>query len=538
MLVLARVKDGYPDDVDAAVQYRLPTGLAPLPGPDGTPQAVVIRGPDAGLLRLSLALTWPPLDPGQRRVSFAEGRFRLLLRTPTATDAGQWRATPITGDAVVDRSLSLDPIEAAIARRLGERSGEVVDVEVELDVRGLAPAFPWLARGDVETLRARIAALLGSTPATWDAVQEAFSGLTTDTFTWYPLEPGALPPPADEALLSIAQHAAPILLDLTDGGWVVADGGPPHIDVSLAVPRIQTRSFGLRWSFSEFLNSQADPSQHLIDLAVPAPFEAADLHLVNDVPLAPEGIRSVIVEARTGGPSGMVRHEFLPGEPGAARLRFVRETFEELDPSWRARATVVTARGPAIHETAPRSSGLMIEVNAETLGLTPVRLAAEPDVFEHVAAIEATVGTRTLELTRERPEAWAVGRRLPPTVELSAVLNSGERKSLGSKRIGPQGLMLTPADLGVGEIASVVLRPPDDFEQRAAYLAVQIEGGPWRTVDPGAELTWPVRRESRLQPPHIRYRTRHVARGTDGVTQTMAESSWLDAVGEVVVVDI
>jgi hypothetical protein len=308
--------------------------------------------------------------------------------------------------------------------------------------------------------------------------------------------------------------------------------------VSLAVARVQTRVFGLRWSFSEFLSNLEDPSPHLIDQAVPAPFEAADLHLVNDLPLAPEGIRSIVVEARTGGPSGLVRHEFLPGEAGAAHVRFVRETFEELETSWRARATVVTSRGPVIHNSGPHASGLMIEVNTESLGLNPVHLTADPEVFEHVVALEATVGTRTLKLTRERPEAWAVGRRPPPTIDLTAVLESGERKSLGSRRIGPRGLSVTAADLGVGEIAPVVLRPPDDLQLRAAYLALQVEGGPWRTIDFGAELTWPVRLESRLQAPRIRYRTRHVPRAVDGATQPMAESGWLEGVGEVVVAEV
>jgi len=161
MLVLARAGDAYPDDSDAAVRYRLPTGLQPVVAPNGTPQAVLTRSEDGGLLQLRLAAVWPELGPGERPVPFVGGRFRLLLKTPTAQETGDWHATPVAGGVVVDRGISLTPAETAIARRLGKDTQDLVDVEVELDVRGFAPTFPWLASVDTEMLKARIAALLG-----------------------------------------------------------------------------------------------------------------------------------------------------------------------------------------------------------------------------------------------------------------------------------------------------------------------------------------------------------------------------------------
>lgn len=538
MLVLSRSEDTYPDDTDAAVRYRLPTGLAPLPGPDGTPQAVLTRSQDGGLLHLRLGATWPELQPGDRPVAFATGRFRLILQTPTARETGRWWPTPITGNAVVDRSVSLDPIEAAIAKYLGQHTNDLVDVEVELTLRGLAPPFPWLVSVELATLQSRIAALLGATPASWEAVEAAFLGLTEDTFMWHSLEARALRPPLDEALLTIAQYAAPVLLSSSDRGWVLAQGGPSRLDISLAVPRVQTRTSGLRWSFSEFLAQQSDPRKHLVDVAVPAPFVAADLCILNDVPLASNGIRSIAVEVRTGGPSGMLRHEFRAGEPSAVRLRFVRESTAELDIRWRARATIVTASGPAAVETEERSSGLLIEVNPTNLGLKALRFLAAQEVFDHVASLEISVGSRMLTLNAASPEAWAVGREPPTTVTVGAILASGERHSLGATPIGPMGMTLDAGTLGVGEIAPVVLRPPPDLDRRAAYLAVQIEGHPWRTLDPGGELALAVRRESRVQPLKLRYRTRLVSRGVEGATSVMSESAWRDGVGEVVSVDL
>jgi hypothetical protein len=538
MLVLARAGDAFLDDVDPTVRYRLPTGLEPVPGPNGAPQAVLTRSDEGGLLHLRLGCVWPELAPGERPVSFAAGRFRLLLQTPAARETGQWRPTPIAGDIVVDRSISLTATEAAIARRLGQSTQDLVDVEVELDVRGFGPTFPWLASADWGLLRPRIGALLGPAPAAWEKVEAAFLGLTEDTFTWHPTIPGAIRPPRDPALSAIAHHAVPLLLVATGAGWTVASAGPARLDFNLAVPIVQGQSIGLRWSFSEFLARQRDPSRHLIDVAVPAPFAAAELCIVNDVPLAVGGVRNILVDVRTGGPTGLLSHEFRPGEPAAARLRFVRETAEDLNIQWRARSTVVTSSGPTVlPPTDFRQSGLMIEVTPAALGFKVLRLCAEPQVFDHATALDFTLGPRTLTLTRAAPEAWAVGREPPASAAVTAQLPSAERKSLGTMPVGPLGLTIDAVTLGSGEIAPVLIQPPADLAARAAYLAVQVEGHGWRTVETGTELTLPVRRVTRLQPPRVRYRTRHVPR-RDGATSVIIESAWREAAGEIVSVEL
>jgi hypothetical protein len=538
MLVLNRIGDSYPDDADPTRRYRLPLALRPLPDASGLPQAVLSRSPDGGLLHLRLGAAWPEFASADRPVPFDAGRFRLLLQTPTALETGQWRRTPIAGDALVERSISLSPAEMAIARHLGERTGDVVNVEVELSVRGMAQTFPWLVSAAAEALQPRIAALLGAAPASWEAVEAAFLGLAEDTFTWYPLNAGAMRPPIDQALLAIARHAGPMLLTSTESGWVVNNGPTSRIDVNLQVPRLETQWIGFRWSFSEFLATQADQHRHLVDITVPDPFAAAELSIVNDLPLAPTGIRSIVVEVRTGGPSGLLRHEFLPGQPGAARLRFVRETFEDLHLEWAARCTVMTAGGPAVDNGDFRPSGQLIELNSTTLRLSVLRFLAQPDVFEHVASLEINIGNRTLVLTRASPEAWAVGRQPPATSTVTAVATSGDRHSLGEVSLGPLGLILDAGALGAGEMVRVIVRPPADLDHRAAYLAVQVEGYPWRTIDPGSDLAVLVRRESRLKPPRMRYRTRHVARVANGATSVMAESAWREGIGDLVTVDL
>jgi hypothetical protein len=329
-----------------------------------------------------------------------------------------------------------------------------------------------------------------------------------------------------------------MLLTSSDGKWALGDAGPARVDVSLNVPYVESRRFGFRWSFSEFLASQTDIGRHLVDITTPDPFAAAEISIVNDVPLASGGIRSIVVEVRTGGPSGLLRHEFLPGQPAAARLRFVRETFEELRLQWAARITMMTGAGPAVENLDFRACSQLLEINATTIGLRALRFAAERDVFDHAAALEIKIGARALTLTRASSEAWAVGRQPPLSVPVTAVLASGERHPLGTFPLAPTGMILAAGVVGVGEMAQVRVRPPADMDQRAAYLAIQVEGQRWRTIDPGSELSVAVRRASRLQAPRLRYRTRHVPRDSSGNTRVMTESAWRDATGDVVAVEL
>jgi hypothetical protein len=525
MLILTQSDGFFPDDSSAGLRYRLPDGVAPVADSNSIPQVMLGRGQGSGLLQLRLAPVWPEPKAGDRRVPFSKGRFRLLMHTPSSTEVGEWRATPISEDVIVDRSVSLNGAEAAIARRLGEGGGEVVEVEIELTVAGFAPTFPWLVQCDGELVRRTIAALMGAPPATWDKVEGAFLGLSKEMFQWHPLEPAALPPPMDGALRAIAHHARALVLESSDGGWRVKNTAPPNLTISLAVPYRDSRVFGIRWRFSEFLAAQPDPKRYLVDLSVPAPLEGAILILANDVPLAQGGIQRLEVEVKTGGPSGRVTHVFLPGQASAARIPFVRETFEDLNLEWRARLTVSTAQGPAVVESPGVKTGLAVDVTSETVGLTTLRFLATPDVFAHVTSIEITVGQRIVVLSAQKSEDWVVGRKPPVTCRIAATPAGGAKTLLGEYPVDG-GFTVDAALLGVGEVSNFVFRPAADLPARAAYLAMQVEGGPWRSLDFGAELNWPVQRANRLVAPRVRYRTRHVPRLPGGATGPIAESEW------------
>ena len=521
MLVLKAINGAYPDDRDLTLSYRLPTGLSPLPGIDNLPQAFFARSLQGGLMHLQLGLIWPELEINERQILFSAGRFRFQLKTPNSLNHGSWQPIAITRNILAVCNLLFNPTEAAIAHQLSNQGENLVDVEVELTFQGFTPTYPWLVNTETSTLKPLLASLLGSASVTWKAIETAFQELPSHAFTWHPLIPGTLPPPADEVSLLLAQQLGPLLFASDTQGWSLQEEVPPRLSTSLQIPRLQTQTMGLQWSWSNFLANQPDPSRHLIDIKVNAPFESTDLYLVNDLPLHPNGLMSLTVEIQTGGPTGQLHHEFRPNEPGAARLTFIRETFEELNLRWRAKAAVMTSQGPTVIQTDWRQTNPIIELTPTSVGLHPLKFTVDPVVFEYISKLNVQIGRRLITLTSDHSEAWAIGRSVPATVEISTLQADGTKGNLGAVPITSHGLNLGLAELGVGAVVPIILRPPADLNHRAAYLAVQIDQGPWHTVEPDTELTWSARQKTHVHPPEITYRTRYVPRSPSGQTQVM-----------------
>lgn len=531
MIVLDGRGDRFADDADRDRVYRVPESLELATSRDGVPAFALARTSDGGVLSLELVARWPSRVRGEVALPIAEGRFRLLMSTPTSRETGEWHAAAPAGAVMVNRSVSLGPAELAIAHALVERGEGLIEVELELLVEGRTPTFPWLARIDRAVLRNLIGAALGDDDSVlWSEVEDAFAGLTKSVFEWHPLEVGALPPPEDAALRALARHAAPVILE--HGTHSLAPSVPEGpVDFSLAVPREASRWFGLRWSMSEFLARQSDPSTFLLDLRAPALFEAAVIQLVNDLPLAEGGVLSVSADVLTGGPTGTMSHTFAPGEPSAARLTFVRATGGAQQVRWRPRTTVVGTNGTGVITGDYRPTDLAVRIDRDAVGLTPLRFRAEPRVFDVAASVEVAVGSLVKVLSRSAREVWAVGQTPPATVDVTVVLPDGTRHALGPHPLKNDGLFVSAAMLAIGQATTVTLRHPSD-PSGLAYLAVEIEGGHWRTLDPGEAITWSVRRAHRFAAPRLRYRSRYVPRREDGGTEAMVTSDWRDGVGD------
>ena len=536
MLTLRRDAEGFLDDTDPSLRWVVPDGLEPIVDAAGVPQVFVVRGPEAGVLTLRLRPRWPGLDARHRQATIASSRVRLVGLAAGVRSDGVWHDGGIDAEHLLGRALALDAIELAMIRRLAASGGDTLEVELEMAFEGLLPRHPWLVRIDGAGLRARLVGLLGDTTFDRSAWNDAWAGLGDDALVWWPLSADAIPVPRDEARVALAQHCLPLA---TTGGAQalrLRDDFPERLALDLSVATAGRTQVALRWSLSSFLAQVADPTVHLVEATIPDPFQAAAMHVSCDVPLAEAGVRSIDVEVTTGGPSGRLRHVFVVGAPTAVRLPFVRESAAALEPRWLARATVVTAAGPTVVETTPRATGLVLDLDAAALGIVPLRFVADPIVFNRVAAIEIEIGARRLQLTATAAEAWAVGRTPPPSVAVTAIAADGRRHGLGNLALARDGLRIGAATLGIGDDVTVVLTPPAQLEDRAAYLAVQVEGGPWQTLERGDRITWALRREDALTPPRLRYRTRDVPRDADGRSRPMRESAWIEAVGETITV--
>lgn len=538
MRTLRRDAEGFLDDLDPSLRWVVPDGLEPVVDAAGVPQVFVVRGPDAGVLTLRLRPRWPGLDGRHRQASIAASRVRLVGLAAGVRSDGVWHDGGIEAEHLLGRALALDAIELAMIRRLAPGGGDTIEVEVELAFEGLLPRHPWLVRIDGPGLRARLRALLGDGSFDRAGWNDAIAGLGDDVLTWWPLRADAIPVPRDEARIALAEHCLPLVTSGGPEALRLRDDLPERLAIDLSVATAGRTAVALRWSLSAFLAGLADPSLHLVDATVPDPFQAAAMHVTCDVPLADGGVRSIEVEITTGGPSGRLRHVFLPSAAAAVRLPFVRESAAPLEPRWLARATVVTAAGPTVVETPPRAGGTVIDLDATALGIVPLRFAADPIVFTRVAAIEIEIGARRVQLTAAASEAWAVGRTPPPSVAVTAIATDGVRHPLGNLALARDGLRVGAATLGIGDTVTVVLAPPAQLEASAAYLAVQIEGGPWRTLERGDRLPWSLRRDDVLTAPRLRYRTRHVPRDAGGRTSPMRESPWIDASGESITVTL
>jgi len=539
MLELSYTSATLLDDENSNIRYKLPIALQPLTNTDGLPQALITRTNKSGMLLLRLGAVWPVIGTNELITPFSGGQFRLFLHTPSGNESGRWHPIYPDDNELINSSIKLDLIEATIARRLGLTSSDIVDIEVELYITGRLPVYPWLVRADYRIIRQRLAALLDNIPASQEELTNAFLGLDSTLFEWHALETGTIPLPHDEALQIIAHYAKDLLFNQTNNGWEFKTETPQeHIDISLNTARIGKRIHTLTWSFSEFLANQASPDKHLIDVTTPAPFEAAKIRIINNLPLHKNGIRKISIEVQTGGPSGRLKYSFEPGTESIASLDFIRETFDDLSIKWRARITVLTSSGPRIVETDWSKSDMHIEIDNKSTGLYALKFSAVQSVFTHISEIILRIGSRTIILNQDKNEGWAVGSKVPDSLPVSVKLTTGETVKAGVMHPDKHGLTITESDIGAGEVIPVSIKTTTDSFFHNAYVAVQVKGAHWHTMEQDTVLSHPVRQINRFILPDIEYRVRHVKKDVNGKTHIMTETHWQIESGKTINIEI
>jgi hypothetical protein len=284
--------------------------------------------------------------------------MRIVSTTPTGTAAADWHPIGPRAADVVDVMLPLTPEETALARRVSEQGGSLVEIEVELDYLGRLPRLPWSATADPALVRAAVTPALGPGPFTVDAAISAFEALDSAIFRWSPNTAAA--PPRNDALArpALAVALAQELLAPDPAGVTWRSDLAEPIRIDLEVSRIADRHWPVRWSFSSFYAGLTDPGLHFEAIERPVAFQTRSLRVSCGLPIGPEGVDTLTVEIDAGDVTGLTSVSFVAGGPMSVRVPFIHRN-AAAPPRWRAHALVRGREGLVPHETAwgtPRSS--------------------------------------------------------------------------------------------------------------------------------------------------------------------------------------
>jgi hypothetical protein len=493
------------DDDDPSAWWRLPPALVPAALADGTADVRLARFEGGGTLRLRLGAE--PVT--ERPVPMLGGRLRFVLSTPTGVSSGEWHPIGPRATDLVDLVLPLSPTEAAVALRVGEIGGSLVEIEVELDYHGRLPRLPWIARADAADLRARLDPVLGAPPWSETAIDAALHALDLALFHWRSAWLGAPPRNDDVARTTVAAALVETLFSPGGQGWAPVEGA---VQLGLDEPRIAVARCVRRWSFSAFWRSLADPARYFVDVERAAPFETRMLHVTCALPLGPETIDSLQLEVDAGEITGLTHVRLRPGDPPTTRVPFVHRS-SAAPPRWRILALVRGRDGFVPVETPWRDADpLLVDLTPATTGIHPLRVDVDPDVWTHADAVDVVAGSRSVTLDAARPGAWLLFRQPPPTVAVT--WRSGDARVDGTLPVREGAVRITTLALSPGEVVSVRLVPSAALLAAAAWVGIA-RGTHLETLEPEG-VTWPVARRSRLAEPEVRFRVVQMPRRPDG----------------------
>lgn len=526
MLRLPADADGRAPDDEGGPGWRLPPALIPSTASDGAPDVRLCRYEGGGSLRLRLRAE----TVTERAVPMQAGRLRFVLSTPAGATHGEWHPVGPRAADLVDVLLPLTPEEAAVARRVGEVGGPLVEVEVELGYTGRLPRLPWTATADTATVQASLTGPLGPSPWTVEAVEQALEAVDPGTLRWSPSYPGA--PPRNDALLRPALVAALLEALFVSGPagleWATAE---PTLRLDLEVGRVAVRRWVRRWSFSAFHTSLADPSRHFVDIDRPVPFETRTLFVTNTLPIGPDAVDTLMVEVDAGEITGLVTVSFTADSPPTARVPFVHRS-STAPPRWRIRALVRGQQGLVPFETAWKDADpLLIDLTPDTTGIHPVSLEIAGEVWDLADAVTVTIGSRTASFARgSTPGVWMFRQHQPSATVRWA---RGERSREATVPI-PEGRLAVGTDaLLPNRVVPVRLTPGPTLLAEAAWVAL-VQGDRMETLEPEGVTRLAVRR-SVLEDPELPYRLVLMRRRPDGAVDAAETTEERVARGETVV---
>lgn len=580
---LASVENVFPDHADPTQVYVLPSRLQLATTSQGLPDFFLARyrgtNVGGGLLRMRHTLMRDAAQETElaaggwkaRPVVFEGGQFRLRLRSPledAKAEVGDWYDLLFAGDEIYVPAVGLNEHETQLIRDLLEQEAAVIDLEVQLDYRGVVPAYPWIVSIQAEPLLALVSSQLASAPARADQIVAAFLSLPDiqageSLIEYHALESGAPQPERDVLITEVATRALdrlfkhvpesdPALYAIDPQVFAVA----PVLSWDIHTPRLEARRHRLSWSVSDLYNQTLDEAvrqQIFPTVQTIAPFERATVHIVNQLPIDPDHLRRVGVDVRYIGEQGVpefASYDFRGEDNVAQFTTFFPALTNALELAYRVTTVLAPPGGtgwPIVkkRDYAPVDS-LILEIDSATVDLQFLCVGVASELFDLAVGIDLAVTDadglpiKQVRLAPGKQTSWIV---LPYGAQLSSLM-------VTASALPPPGVDGPPFTLFQGQVTGGQLRLPSyllevlEPDRISLTLAADVASnfaGVWIEIkdraghvkllplEPDQAQTWNHFRASVFEPVRYDYRLQYIARKATGETLPLAVTGWVSA---------
>lgn len=586
MLVSSRSSDisnGFADHQDAAIRYQLPDRLTLAQTPTGEPDFFLLRysgdrHDSGGLLQMRLqfapfseALTTAIVAAGQKLllIPFESGAFRIRVRsrlTDEAQQVGIWHPAIVSGNQVITTSIDFDSTETQILQSLLQSGDTVVEVELELNYRGLVTGTPWLVTAQTQALKSHLMTFLGDQPVRVDQIIAAFLSIPQqpELLSWLALEPDAVELDRDVMLTETAwrsldsffQKIPSTTLTETPHYQLLESLPNDSLTVSwdLIPPRQDVRTHRLSWSVSELFEQITNPEmrQKLFPIVNEVSlFGTTQIHVINFLPCDLNYLREVRLGLRFSGADGVpdYRDVVFNGKTNVERLTVVYPALMPFQLDYRLTAVLAPPGGVGWASTIKRdfvaANSSVIDLNRATAGIEFVRVEAESQVFNKASAIEVSLPSTSLKLTPEKPAAWVALPNIAPTDKLTVRCIAHPLKGVSAPayclmdgEISDRLLKIAAYQLEVLDPDVITLTLDPEVAPHVAYVAVSVtkptatDIGKRRELKPNQPQVFKLLgRDSVFEPIRFRYQIHYVTYDSEGNTRPIVSTDWAIAEG-------
>lgn len=591
MLVLPRSSDisnGFADHLDAAIRYELPDRLTLAQTSAGEPDFFLLRysgdrHDSGGLLQMRLqfapfseALTTTIIAAGQKLLSipFESGAFRIRVRSPITDETQQvgiWHPVLFSANQVIAQSIDFDSTETQILQSLLQAEDNVVEVELELQYRGLVIGIPWLVTAQTQALKSHLMTFLGDQPVRVDQIIAAFLSIPTQSemLKWIALESDAVELERDQMLTEIAWRSLDSLfqkipsttLPETPRYQLLRSLPNDSLNVSwdLIPPRQEVRKHRLSWSVSELFEQITDSEmrQKLFPIVNQVSlFGTTQIHVINFLPCDPNYLREVRLGLRFSGANGVpeYRDVVFNGQTTIERFTVVYPTLMPFQLDYRLSAVLAPPNGIGWARTIKRdfvaANSSVIDLNRATAGIEFVRIEAESEVFNKASAIEISLPSTSLKLTPEKPSAWVALPNIASTDKLTVRCVAQPPKgvsapahSLMDGEISDRSLKIAAYQLEVLDPDVITLTLDPEVAPHVAYVAVSVtkptatDIGKRHELKPNQPQTFKLLgRNSVFDSIQFRYQIHYVCYDSEGNTLPIVSTDWAIAEGTTLII--